>query len=207
MNNLNEGEEALTWFENFVSIILKEKDVKKVDKKNTQTYEVKVVVNEWSKEEIAKLTKAILKYPVGMANRWELMAKFIGGKKTNEEVTKMVMQLKSKTKVGPDMIQAELEKNLEENKKQQEILNKEKQDVSINKNGKTDDKPKGDEWSQDQQRRLEGALKRFKPSMDAAERWAKISDAVGDGKTKKDCLNRVKVIKANLKNDGKIAKK
>lgn len=54
------------------------------------------------------------------------------------------------------------------------------------------------EWTQEEQTKLQKALKQFPAKMDPMERWTNISETVGGGKTKKDCLNRVKEIKAKL---------
>ncbi|CAM9588765.1 unnamed protein product [Phaeothamnion confervicola] len=56
-------------------------------------------------------------------------------------------------------------------------------------------------WSQQQQQQLEDALARFPPSMDKNERWKSISAEV-EGKTKKECVERFKVLKAKLQAKG-----
>jgi DnaJ family protein C protein 2 len=53
------------------------------------------------------------------------------------------------------------------------------------------------EWSQDQQKALEAALKKFPASL-GVQRWDSISAAVS-GKTKKDCVERYKFIVAQLR--------
>jgi DnaJ family protein C protein 2 len=55
-----------------------------------------------------------------------------------------------------------------------------------------------EEWSQDQQKQLELALKKFPPSIEAQERWTKIAEAV-PGKTKKQCVDRFKVLRDAIK--------
>lgn len=58
--------------------------------------------------------------------------------------------------------------------------------------------PKEEDWSQDQQKQLELALKKFPPSMEAQERWTKIAEAV-PGKTKKQCVDRFKMLRDAIK--------
>ena len=55
-----------------------------------------------------------------------------------------------------------------------------------------------DVWSQDQQKQLELALREFPASMEAQERWTKIAEKVG-GKTKKQCVDRFKVLRDAIK--------
>jgi hypothetical protein len=50
----------------------------------------------WSPEELQLLSKATLKFPVGMGGRWEMIQKFIGGKKNVYQVKKF----KTKTSIG-----------------------------------------------------------------------------------------------------------
>jgi len=58
--------------------------------------------------------------------------------------------------------------------------------------------PKEDEWTQEQQKQLELALKKFPASMEAQERWTKIAEAV-PGKTKKQCVDRFKMLRDAIK--------
>ncbi len=66
---------------------------------------------------------------------------------------------------------------------------------------KTEATAKSDEdfWSEDQQKALENALKKYPNSIPANERWLKISQDV-PGKTKKQCVDRFKYIAQLIKN-------
>jgi DnaJ family protein C protein 2 len=56
-----------------------------------------------------------------------------------------------------------------------------------------------DAWTDDQQKALETALKKYPSSMPANERWAEISKDV-QGKTKKQCVDRYKYLSQLIKN-------
>ena len=53
----------------------------------------------------------------------------------------------------------------------------------------------GDGWSQEQQKQLEAGLVKFPASMEKNERWKCIAEGV-EGKSKKECAERFKVLKA-----------
>lgn len=63
-----------------------------------------------------------------------------------------------------------------------------------------------DVWSRAQQQQLEKALVRFPMGMDKNERWASISAAV-PGKSKKQCVERFKLVKTQLLAKKKAEKK
>ena len=63
-----------------------------------------------------------------------------------------------------------------------------------------------DVWTQAHQQQLEKALGRFPMGMDKNERWASISAAV-PGKSKKQCIERFKLVKTQLLAKKKAEKK
>lgn len=60
-------------------------------------------------------------------------------------------------------------------------------------------------WNDNQQKQLEAALKKYSKSLSANERWSKIAKDV-DGKDKKDCVERYKVL-SKVVESGKGKKK
>lgn len=64
---------------------------------------------------------------------------------------------------------------------------------------KEDSAGEADFWSEDQQKALETALKKFPSTIQANERWTKIAAEV-PGKTKKQCVDRYKLIVQLIKN-------
>jgi DnaJ homolog subfamily C member 2 len=54
-----------------------------------------------------------------------------------------------------------------------------------------------DDWSQEQQKQLEAGLTRHPASMEKNERWKAIAEGV-QGKTKKQCIERYKALRAAL---------
>ena len=52
-------------------------------------------------------------------------------------------------------------------------------------------------WSQEQQRQLEAGLVKFPASMEKNERWKAIAEGV-PGKSKKQCIERYKALRAAL---------
>jgi len=192
MITFTKPDEANTWLEKFTKVITREKEKKATEaKKETDLKKENTELDKWTREEITLLTKAILKYPAGMGSRWEQIAKFIGGKKSVQAVTQMVTDLKCKNLKGPDAIMRQIEKMVSENEAKNAKIEEKKAEIK-------EDGPKTVEWTQEEQNLLQKAMKEFPASMEAGERWGKIAEKVGGGKTKKDCLNRVKEIKAKM---------
>ena len=50
----------------------------KIAEEEKKTREVVVVDANWSKEDVAMLTKAIVKFPVGTGSRWKVITEFCG---------------------------------------------------------------------------------------------------------------------------------
>eukprot|EP00624_Nannochloropsis_granulata_P001889 evm.model.NODE_19127_length_26910_cov_44.841881.5 len=55
----------------------------------------------------------------------------------------------------------------------------------------------GEGWSQEQQKQLEAGLVKFPASMEKNERWKCIAEGV-EGKSKKECAERFKALKAMM---------
>ena len=272
MNTMESPEAALDWLEDFIAAITgvaaKKTELPSNNSKKTQC-------EDWSKDEISLLTKAIIKYPAGMTKRWDLICNFIGGRKSISQVTKMCNELKSKSLMTPEAVQNKIETQVQEEEaarvqeakvqeakvqeakvqeakaqeearvkeakaqearaqeakvqeakvpetkgketkgkknkgkvqetkgKVQEAKIEEKQPVKIQEKQeveptKVDGVTNGVEWTQEEQVALQKAMKTFPASIEVQERWGKIAETVGNGKTKKDCLTRVKEIKAKL---------
>lgn len=100
----------------------------------------------------------------------------------------MVMELKCKNIRGAENIKKCVDKALE---KKAETDKAEVQQSHV-------------EWTQDEQNMLQKAVKRYPANLDPQERWTSIANMVGNGKTKKDCLQRVKEIKQKAQKDAKV---
>lgn len=204
LNNFEKFEEAFEWFEEFVDVITKSKDKASQDKKALAKQAAEDLKNDavWSADELQLLTKAILKYPSGMGQRWEMILKFIGGKKSIPAVAKMVTDMKCKNLNSKDQVLRQAEKIAEETAAAEKKKAEEKKAAEVlapkpADNGVIVEGPKV-EWTQEEQNVLQKAMKEFGPKMEPHERWGNIAAAVGNGKTKKDCVTRVKEIKAKL---------
>jgi DnaJ family protein C protein 2 len=158
-----------------------------------------VILNKWAEDEIALLTKGMLKYPAGIGSRWEKITGMIGGTKTIHEVTAMAKELSIKNVRGDKNIINTMEEVMKEKTgvKATEPTKKAEptQASPVDKDQTPSSSPA--EWTQPQQKALEAAMKQFPATMDKKERWNKIAEAI-PGKTPKDCVDRVKEIKEKL---------
>ena len=148
----------------------------------------------WTKEEMFLLQKGVKKYPAGTKQRWDKIKEIVKTK-NEEEIVQMAHYLV----VNPNI-------KIEGNINLKELLQKEKKEKKENNEEKLKKIEKQEKseinWTGEEQKLLEEALKKYPSSLPTNERWTNISKHVG--KTKKQCVERYKYL-ANLikKNKGK----
>ncbi|XP_018490217.1 uncharacterized protein LOC108860866 [Raphanus sativus] len=158
----------------------------------------------WSKEEIDKLRKGIIKYPKGISRRWEVISDYIGTGRTVEEIlkaTKTVLLQK------PDSAKA-FDTFLEKRKptvsiasplstREEELGETFKETVVGKSSDNNDGEASGrssdaDGWSVVQERALVQALKTF--PKETSQRWERVAAAV-PGKTMIQCKKKFAELK------------
>ena len=139
----------------------------------------------WTKEEMFLLQKGVKKYPAGTKKRWDKIKEIVKTK-SEEEIIQMTHYLI----VNPNI-------KIEDNINLKELLKKEKKENKEEKQKPNENIEKKSEinWTAEEQKLLEEALKKYPSSIPANERWTNISKHVG--KTKKQCVERYKYL-ANL---------
>lgn len=146
----------------------------------------------WTKEEIILLQKAVKKYPAGIKNRWELIEEVVKSKK-KDNIIQMAHYLLTNPniKIEGEINLMKLLKKKTENKPNEKDKNKE------NKVKETI-KEEVNQWSNEEQKLLEAALKNYPSSLPANERWTNIAKEI-PGKTKKQCVERYKYLASLVK--------
>ena len=142
----------------------------------------------WSKEEMFLLQKGVKKYPAGTKQRWDKIREIVKTK-SEEEIIQMAHYLV----VNPN-IKIEGNINLKELLQKEKKENKEEKKI---KNEKTNEKKSEANWTAEEQKLLEEALKKYPSSLPTNERWTNIAKHVG--KTKKQCVERYKYLASLIK--------
>lgn len=181
-------------FRDFVAAVKERQSPQKKAATFTPKDNKKALLDKWSDDEIALLTKGILKFPAGTGGRWDKIAALIGGTKNIHEVTEMAKELSIKNVRGEKNIISTMENVIKE---KANIAENPTPKPQMTISGQEGTPVQAVEWSQPQQRALEQAMKQYPASMDKKERWTKIAEAI-PGKTPKQCLDRVKEIKEKL---------
>jgi DnaJ homolog subfamily C member 2 len=181
-------------------------DVEKSNSGNTNSL--------WKKEEIHALQKAVKKYPPGLRDRWDKIGEIVKTKSTNQ-IIQMTHYLTTNPSIKIDE-DVDLNQILSGKKSEKKVVEKPKvekvEKVEQDKNtivipqtqskdsatASTASKPEEENWSEEQQKALEGALKKFPSSLPANERWTNIAGEV-QGKTKKQCVDRYKYLSSLIK--------
>lgn len=181
-------------FREFVASVKERQSPQRKTAPVPQKDKMKDLLDRWTEDEIAALTKGMLKFPAGMGGRWDKIAGLIGGTKNIHEVTAMAKELSIKNVRGEKNIVSAMEIIISVKTEGSESpASKADTDAS----SKTPVDTPAVEWSQDQQKVLEQAMKKYPTSMDKKERWTKISEEI-PGKTPKQCVERVKEIRDKL---------
>mmetsp|Transcript_9171 Transcript_9171/g.8245 ORF Transcript_9171/g.8245 Transcript_9171/m.8245 type:complete len:600 (+) Transcript_9171:60-1859(+) len=135
----------------------------------------------WNDDELNILINAVGRFPGGTMNRWEKIQKAVG--KDTRTVDEIIAKVK-------DLQKSNRKANKKKNK------NKSNSNNSPQKNNDNDDPNHPSNWSKEQQSALENALRAVR-TLPAQEKWDKVAEMVV-GKTKKQCVERFKWIRAQL---------
>ncbi len=141
----------------------------------------------WTKEEMFLLQKGVKKFPAGTKQRWDKIKEIVKTK-SEEEIIQMTHYLK----INPN-IKIEGDINLKELLQKEKRQNNTKED----KKEKKEEKKSEANWTAEEQKLLEEALKKFPSSLPANERWTNIAKHVG--KTKRQCVDRYKYLASLIK--------
>jgi DnaJ family protein C protein 2 len=154
----------------------------------------------WTKEEIFALQRSVKKYPVGTKNRAEKIGEIIKSKSSGQ-IIQMIHFLTTNPsiKFENDFDLNQFLNNSNKSKKEAEVSKEKETKESMNTN--TTAKPTTqttqanaeDNWSEEQQKALEAALRKYPSTIPVNERWTNISKDV-PGKTKKQCVDRYKYL-------------
>jgi len=193
---------AVKCLEKFIADFTKQTvDKKKLEsiereKKKKQEEEESKKANEWSQEELSLLAKGVIKYPVGLKNRWKLICDYMGGRRDIKEIIARAQDTSTLPVLGKAGIKdfsqkppqaAAVQKPAEETKPEA------KKEVPAPVDSQY-------VWSPEQQRQLETALRKHTAKLAPKDRWQNISAEV-EGKTPKQCLERFKEIIDMLKKE------
>jgi len=168
------------------------------EKEKVVRAETVVVSGGWVVEDVQLLTKAMVVVPAGTLNRWEVIAVWMtehGAAKERESkvILKKAKELEKQSQRGPMDAQAAFEKYQEgQFKKNLEGKKNTAESNEGTSNFDIDQK----EWTQDEQKRLEQALRTYGPK--EKDRWEKITAAVSS-RTKRDCMLRFKQLAETAK--------
>jgi len=154
----------------------------------------------WTKEEIFSLQRCVKKYPVGTKNRAEKIGEVIKTK-SSSQIIQMIHFLTTNPsiKFENDFDLNQYLNNSNKSKKEAEVSKEKETKESVNNSATikpatqaTQANPE-DNWSEEQQKALEAALRKYPSSIPVNERWTNISKDV-PGKTKKQCVDRYKYL-------------
>ena len=193
-DSLKEFLQHITKFEKENKSLLKKEIIEKCDSlfgmkfKEEKKEESEKKDSIWSKEEMFLLQKGVKKYPAGTKQRWDKIREIVKTK-SEEEIIQMAHYLV----VNPN-IKIEGNINLKELLQKEKKENKEEKKI---KNEKTNEKKSEANWTAEEQKLLEEALKKYPSSLPTNERWTNIAKHVG--KTKKQCVERYKYLASLIK--------
>jgi DnaJ family protein C protein 2 len=143
------------------------------------------VSTEWTADELQLLTRGMQKYPVGTNRRWEVIQGLIGSTKTVSQVIEMSKIVASRKVIDP--IELKVSRKAESNIAAPPDVDYDR--IAASGTGTPDN-----DWSSEQQKQLEEAMKKFPSNLPSAERWTKIAEHVS-GKSKQQCIARFKYIR------------
>lgn len=162
----------------------------------------------WSKMELSYLAKGMKKFPAGGANRWESISYFINNglslsePRTKEEcIAQYNQSLRNVVTATPMERSSSAAKDhatcTTTTSPSSAALSSAPGSTSTTVNPSLESSTLADNWTAEQDNLLQEGLKKFPSTMDKNERWASIAKGV-PGKSKKECVQRYKIIREAL---------
>mmetsp|Transcript_30572 Transcript_30572/g.39397 ORF Transcript_30572/g.39397 Transcript_30572/m.39397 type:complete len:641 (-) Transcript_30572:232-2154(-) len=190
-----------------------------IDEKNSK----REIENRWNKEELSWLAKGARKFPAGSANRWETVANYINQQmrlanpKSKEGCLAKYTQIQQSNfkasqeeegssggSGGGDKAATATSTNTTNTPTKNTGGAAAAETPSPTKNTTTTTTTAAaaavvptDKWEKSQQKQLEDALRKYPSTMDKADRWNAVTKEV-EGKTKKQCIERFKFLRAKV---------
>ncbi|KAI9140199.1 hypothetical protein BKA69DRAFT_1125928 [Paraphysoderma sedebokerense] len=160
----------------------------------------------WTVKEIKILIKAANMFPGGTVNRWQKIADYVAlhsGEETRPEdqIIKKSGEVKKGTAFDNavlDSLQNEPKKNSDTVVNDAPTVRDPASDASTQEDESKENSKASKVWTPAQQIQLQRALQKYPPSYKGADRWDKIASLV-EGKTKKECMLRVKQLAEQAK--------
>ncbi|CAH8323309.1 unnamed protein product [Eruca vesicaria subsp. sativa] len=149
---------------------------------------------QWSKEEIDKLKKGIVKYPKGTSRRWEVISDYIGTGRSVEEILKATKSVILQKPDSAKAFDSFLEKRKPTGPIASPLSTREElgESLPMANNGEASGSSDTDGWSSVEERALVQALKTF--PKETSQRWERVAAAI-PGKTVVQCKKKFTELK------------
>lgn len=183
------------------------KGSKKANSNNAPVVKTSKQIVPWTPEELSALAKGVKKFPGGTRKRWEKIADYVnvnishslGHERTEEHCISKVKDL------GANQQKLQTQKVTASNAFGQ--FKKKQQERQQRKTGSEPVKAKVEtpapapatpsSWTEEEQQRLQHALREYPNSMEKAERWKSIAGFVKT-KSRRECVERYKALRIDL---------
>ena len=189
MEDTQEGFEAIKEMIEKVNIESHERIKQQQEKDKVKREEQKWKTKEWTKDDYALLAKALNKFPGGTQDRWKTISIYMGDQYSTKDVIEMAKKLSQKATLangGKGAFKNEPEKIIKSKWEEEE------------KDEKVEPVEGRDGWSEQDQKLLEEALRKYPKTMPTKERWTSIASEV-PGKTPKEWVARFKYLSSLFK--------
>ncbi|GAB5035564.1 dnaj homolog subfamily c member 2 isoform x1 [Nannochloropsis oceanica] len=165
----------------------------------------------WTEDELGVLAKAVVRFPAGTQKRWQCIAEYINHMlkldhlRSKEECIKQYQVVQS-TVGKAKVMNAVAGGGTGGGGTKAAGTTPSAVGTAVVVPGKMvgEEGGAGEGWSQEQQKQLEAGLVRFPASMEKNERWKCIAEGV-EGKSKKECAERFKALKALMAKKKEVA--
>jgi len=153
------------------------------------------VTTDWAPEELTMLARGLQKFPGGTARRWDAIAAFIRTRSATE-----VLEMAKKCSDGASLksMGSQLSADaFDQFQKAAKAKTTREIDAPADERLERSVSKGVEDWSPDQQKEFEVALKKYPGTLPPNERWDSISQEV-NGKTRQQCVARFKYIRELL---------